>query len=365
MGRLINWALWGTGRLAHDVAEDFARAPNARLKAIGSRSQERAREFGRRHGIENAVVGLDRLVEDAGIDAVYVASPNARHVADSLAVIAAGKAVVCEKPFALDAEGAHRIAAAARERGVFCMEAMWTRFLPAVIEAKARIDRGDLGPLHLMQGNFAYAVAPSSHPALFDASSGGGALLDRGVYLVSLAQHFLGTPEHVDGIGQFDEGGADVQSAYHLRFSGGTVAALSASLLVHGSNEVDIFGERGRLRLHDPFYGAQRLSWQPSFREERAESASRGGWKASLRGSAGARTARAVLDPLVQRLRGRRTRLMSFAGHGYQFELAHASQCIAAGRKESNLLPLSDSLAVMETMDQLRGCLASKRRLGA
>ena len=264
MGGVTHWGLWGTGRLAHDVAEDFAWATNAALKAVGSRTEQRARDFAREHDIEGHVAGLEGLLRDSALDAIYVASPNAMHVADCLAVIAAGKAVICEKPFALDADGARRIADAARERDVFCMEAMWTRFIPSVIEAKARIDRGDLGAVRLLQGNFAYAVAPKSAPALFDPASGGGALLDRGVYLISLAHHFLGVPDAVDGIAQTHPSGVDAQGTYQLRFPSGAVAAFSASLGVHGSNDFHVFGERGRLCLHDPFYRARRLSLQPS-----------------------------------------------------------------------------------------------------
>ena len=285
------------------------------------------------------------------------------HVADCLAVIAAGKAVVCEKPFALDAVGARRIADAARERDVFCMEAMWTRFIPSVIEAKARIDRGDLGAVRLLQGNFAYAVAPRSAPALFDPASGGGALLDRGVYLISLAHHFLGVPDAVDGIAQTHPSGVDAQSTYQLRFPGGAVAAFSASLGAHGSNDFHVFGERGRLCLHDPFYRARRLSFQPSEVPHDAPASSRptAAWKASLRGSAAAQAARSALDPLLQRLSGRRTVSMSFPGHGYQFELIEASRCIDAGLRESPVMPLADSIAVMETIDSLARSFAAKR----
>ena len=366
MGGVTTWGLWGTGPLAHQVAEDFARTTNAVLKAVGSRSEARARDFAGAHRIERSVAGLDALLHDTALDAIYVASPNAVHVADCLSVIAAGKAVVCEKPFALDADGARRVAEAARARGVFCMEAMWTRFMGTVIEAKARVDRGDIGAVRLLQGNFAYAVSAKRAPALFDAAAGGGALLDRGVYLISLAHYLLGAPEAVDGLAQFHPSGVDEQSTYELRFAGGALAALSASLCTHGSNEFHIFGERGRLCLHDPFYRAHRLSHQPSYApgDESGSTGPGAGWKTSLRRSAAAQAARAALDPLVQRLKGRRTVSMSFPGHGYQFELAEASRCIAAGLTESPVMPLADSIAVMQTMDDLRRSFAVKRESG-
>jgi predicted dehydrogenase len=359
----VTWGLWGTGRLAHQVADDFARTRNAILKAVGSRSGARARDFAREHGIERHAAGLDALLHDTALDAIYVASPNAQHVADCLSVIASGKAVVCEKPFALDAEGASRIADAARLRGVFCMEAMWTRFMPSVVEAKARVDRGDLGAVRLLQGNFAYGVTSKNAPALFDPASGGGALLDRGVYLISLAQHFLGAPEQVDAVAQFHASGVDEQSTYELRFAGGAVGAFSASLCVCGSNEFHVFGELGRLCLHDPFYRAHRLSYRPSkaASDEPDSMRSRSSWKAPLRASAVAQAARATLHPLIEHLAGRRTVSMSFPGHGYQFELDEASRCIAAGLIESPVMPLADSIAVMQTIDDLRRSFEAKR----
>ena len=366
MGRVIRWGLWGTGRLAHDVADDFSRATNAVLTSVGSRSDERSRAFARDHRIARSVAGLDALLTDGELDAIYVASPNAMHVDDCLAVMAAGKAVVCEKPFALDAAGAGQIAAAARERGVFCMEAMWTRFIPAVVEAKLRIDRGDLGAVRLLQGNFAYAVAPTSSPALFDPAAGGGALLDRGVYLISLAQHFLGVPSDVSGIAQEHASGVDEQSTYQLRFASGAIASFSASLRAHGSNDFQVFGERGRIALHDPFYRARRLSFQPSRvpPDAPASATTPSGWKSALRGSSAAQAARAALDPLLQRLSGRTTTSMSFPGHGYQFELAEASRCIASGLTESPVMPLAESIAVMETLDALKRSFAAKREPG-
>jgi predicted dehydrogenase len=359
VGDVIGWGIWGTGKVSHQVADDFALVPGAVLRAVGSRSEERARLFAQGHRIERHCAGLADLLRDQGLDAIYVASPSTRHVDDCLTIIASGKAVLCEKPFALDAAEALRVTTAAIDRGVFCMEAMWTRFIPAVVQLKTLVDRGHLGSIRMLQGNFAYAVAPESVPRLFQRSTAGGALLDRGVYLLSLAQHLLGSPEHVQGVARFGPGGADENSAYQLTYQSGAVASFSASLRVRGSNEFSVFTDRARLRLHDPFYRAHRLSVQPNAAPAADDVAGARGWKDVLRASPMLKGARRRLDPLVERLRGSRDHTFMFAGNGYQFELAEASRCIAAGLTESPTMPLRDSVEVLRTVDALAASFVS------
>ena len=137
---MIRWGIWGTGVIAHQVASDFRLVSGAVLHAVASRTVERAGQFASRHGIARSYGGLEPLLSDAEVDVVYVATPNYRHAEDCLACIQAGKAVLCEKPFALNLAEARQIVDAAQQRKVFCMEAMWMRFIPAVMEAKRLID---------------------------------------------------------------------------------------------------------------------------------------------------------------------------------------------------------------------------------
>jgi len=358
MKSVIRWGIWGTGAIAHSVASDFRMANGALLHAVASRTEERAKEFASEHRAARWYEGLDSLLKDTEVDVVYVATPNHRHLEDCLACIRAGKSVLCEKPFALNLAQAQLIANAARLHKVFCMEAMWTRFIPAVIEAKRCIDAGDIGPLRLIQGNFAYPTPRGNESRLFDIKLGGGALLDRGVYLVSLVQHLLGVPDLIRGATVLGPTGVDEQSSYQLVFAGGALADLAASLLVRGTNDFLICGERGSLRLYEPFFCAHRMVVQSyAYQEDvQRDSTKRGARKLvqRLRNKPTVKALRRRLGPLLEVLHRKWIRSFPFAGNGYQFELMEVNRCLREGRIESAIMPLNDSLEVMRLMDALR-----------
>jgi predicted dehydrogenase len=348
---MIRWGIWGTGAIAHQVAGDFPLARGGVLHAVASRTLDRSQSFAARHGIAKSYAGLEPLLNDAEVDVVYVATPNDRHAPDSLACIQAGKAVLCEKPFALNLAQAQQVAQAARERKVFCMEAMWTRFIPAVSEAKRCIDAGAIGSVRMMQGNFAYPVSAALKDRVFDPEHGGGAMLDRGVYLISLAQHLLGAPQSARGAKSVGTTGVDEQSTYQLTYAGGALADFTASLRARGSNEVIISGDRGMLRLCDPFYCAHRLVLR-SYGEPAAgqtHSVSK-----SVRDTPALKAIRRRMSPLINVLQRGEVRSFPFAGNGYQFELMEVNRCLGDKRTESKVMGLNDSLAVMQTMDLLR-----------
>ena len=358
---MIRWGIWATGTIARQVASDFRLVRGAALHAVASRKIERAKSFASRYGVVRFYEGLEPLLRDPEVAAIYIATPNHRHLADCLACIEAGKAVLCEKPFALSLAQAQRIVTAARERRVFCMEAMWTRFIPAVVEAKRWIDSGAIGAVRLVQGNFAYPVLAGPNSRFFDPKLGGGALLDRGVYLISIAQHLLGSPQSVRGIACIGASGVDEQSAYQLVWPDGAMADLSASLRVYGSNELIIAAEDGLLRLPEPFYRAHRLILKSHPRRHfvadgpdppKTRVAQKIFQTVHQLPAAGLLQRR--LGPLLTVFRRGRVRTLPFAGNGYQFELSEVTRCLREKRTESPVMSLDDSLAVMRTMDALR-----------
>ncbi len=186
----MNWGILGTGAIAAQFAEALARVPGARLTAVGSRDPARARAFGAPRGAGLVAADAADLARFAEVDVVYVATPNHRHEADALAVIAAGKSVLVEKPLATDA-------GAARARGVFAMEGLWSLCLPAYREAFDRIARGEIGAFRGMSGSFCVPVAHDPASRFWDPAQGGGALLDRGIYLVALAFALFDDPRPV------------------------------------------------------------------------------------------------------------------------------------------------------------------------
>lgn len=357
----IRWGIWGTGAIAHSVSADFPLVKGAVLQAVASRTGEHAQRFAARYGVPKSYTGIEPLLNDSEVDVIYVATPNSRHMQDSVACMEAGKAVLCEKPFALNLAEAQKIAGTARQCKVFCMEAMWTRFIPAVIEVKRLIDSGAIGPVRLMQGNFAYPVPAGVDSRFFDADAGGGALLDRGVYLISLAQHLLGAPESIGGSSFLGPTGVDEQSAYQLVYKGGALADFAASLRTRGTNEVTISGERAVIRMCEPFYRAHRIVTQ-SFATPQANTAvepAAGGWK----DSASIKALLRRLSPLLEVLQRGRVQTFPFPGNGYQFELQHVTDCLKEQRLESAIMPLSDSLEVLRTMDVLRAQMYTQNQI--
>ncbi len=357
MGQVIRWGIWGTGAIAHALAGDMKLAGGAMLQAVASRTGDRARRFASHYGAVKSYAGIDPLLNDPEVDAIYIATPNHRHMDDSLACIQAAKAVLCEKPFALNLAQAERIASAARQRKVFCMEAMWTRFIPAVIEAKRAIDSGAIGPIRLMQGNFAYPIAPTPEANILNRELGGGALLDRGVYLVSLAQHLLGAPVSVRASACFGPTGVDEQSAYQLVFTSGALADFAASLRTRGTNEAVISGDHGVLRLCEPFYRTHRLITR-TFAQPAPSSGGDGepqpaGFLRGVIQSPAATSLRRRLSPVLDVLQRGRVQSFPFPGNGYQFQIQHVSDCLRQQRTESPIMPLNDSLEVMRIMDLL------------
>jgi predicted dehydrogenase len=354
----VGWGIWGTGAIAREVASDFPMVPGARLQAVASRTLAHAQQFALRHGVPRSSAGLDSLLSDPSVDVIYIATPHTRHAQDALACIQAGKAVLCEKPFTVNAAQAERVVDAARERGVFCMEAMWTRFIPAVVSARDRVRGGSLGAVRLIQGNFAYPAVFDPNGRLFDRALAGGALLDRGVYLVSMCQHLLGSPLSVHGSALLGTSGVDEQSAYHLTHQDGSLANLSASIRVQGSNDFQIFGERGSLRLVEPFYRAHRLELSVARAPASAPHASTAqGFatriKQGLRGSATLKGLRRR-GHWLEHLRPKAGISLPFPGNGYQFEIAEVTRCLQHGLLESPTMPLGESINVMRTMDTLR-----------
>ncbi len=193
----IRWGVVGPGRIAEKVVEDFAVVDGARAVAVASRSLDRARAFAARHGIERAHGSYADILADPEVDVLYVATPHPQHHAIALGALRAGKALLIEKAFTATTAGAAEIVDVARETGVFVMEAMWTRFQPAIVAVRDLIADGAIGEVRSVQADLGVAREYDPSDRLFDPALGGGALLDLGVYVVSFAQMVLGTPERV------------------------------------------------------------------------------------------------------------------------------------------------------------------------
>ena len=212
------------------MARDFGHVPDATLLAVASRSTERAEAFAAEHGVERAYGSYPAIMADPDVDVIYISTPHPQHLQVALAAIAAGKAVLVEKTFTATVAGAEQLVDAARTAGVFAMEAMWTRFQPAIVEARRLIDEGAIGEVRHVQADLGVDRPYDPTDRLFDPAQGGGALLDLGVYVVSFAQYFLGVPDRVEVVGSLAPTGVDAEAGLLLAYADGKAASLLISL---------------------------------------------------------------------------------------------------------------------------------------
>jgi predicted dehydrogenase len=272
--------------------------------------------------------------------------------------LSAGKSVLCEKPFACTAADAKEVFDFAKSKNLFCMEALWTRFLPIMQKAKALIEAGELGQIHHFTAEFGFKVPFEEGSRYFSKSMGGGAMLDRGVYVVSLAHYFLGKPNRVSGMSFNGKTGVDEHTSCMLGFPNGATALLSASLKVQTANEIVIYGENGTLKIHAPLYRPTRMTLTKTGAAQvsnvdagiRPESTSE-----KLLNKSWFKKIFFKVEPALKNLRGSGNNiLLPYEGNGYNYEAAEVVRCLQAGLKESPIHTFNDVLDVLETMDKLK-----------
>ena len=317
MADRVGWGILGTGRIAVKFADDLQHAPGAALTAVGSRSAETAETFGRRFRIPHRHASYEALVNDPDVDVVYVSTPHGLHAENTRLALEAGKAVLCEKPFTLNARQANETIALSRQRSLFLMEAMWTRFLPTIVDLRRMLADGLLGDVRLLAADFGLQFALEPGRWLFAPDLGGGALLDLGVYPVSLASMVFGPPTLITSLAAMGETGVDEQAGIVFRYPQGQIACLYATSRVTTPTEATLVGTRGRLRIQAPMFSPE-------------------GVTLSFPGQKDRRVTRHI------------------RGIGLHYQATEVMRCLTEGKRESNVMPLDESLAVMETLDAIR-----------
>jgi predicted dehydrogenase len=312
----VRWGILATGVIAERFTADLAQLAGAEVVAVGSRSLESAQDFARRHTIERAYGSWRELAEDADVDVVYVATPHSAHLAATRLCLSAGRAVLCEKPFTLDRASAAGLVELARARGLFLMEAMWMRTIPAIRRIVELVAQGAIGEVRHVAADFAMAgPVPPGH-RLRAPELGGGALLDLGVYPVTFAHLFLGPPDHIQAWGGLFPEGTDESTGILLGYDGGAVASLYCGLRGATAGRAVVAGTDGRIEI------AGRFHCPAEFTLVRGDEATR------------------IEAP--------------FAGNGMNYEAAEVMRCLRAGLLESPLVPHADTLAVLATLDEVR-----------
>src|SRR5215211_5790497 len=256
----LRWGILGTGRIAGIFAEGLQSVEDAELVAVGSRTDAVAQAFGRRFGAARSHASYAALANDPDVDVIYVATPHTLHRENTLLCLAAGKPVLCEKPFAINAGEATEMIAAARERGLFLMEAMWTRFLPHIVRLRELLAAGTIGEVRMLKANFCFRTDFNPRGRLFDPALGGGGLLDVGIYPVSLASMILGPPERIVSMAELGATGVDEQAALLFGYPAGQLAVLTAATRTSTPHEALICGTAGQIRILHPWWAPSRMT---------------------------------------------------------------------------------------------------------
>jgi predicted dehydrogenase len=312
----IAWGILGPGNISKKFATGLDSVPDAKIMAVGSRNLKRANEFADAFNIPTAYDSYEALVADPNVDVIYIGTPHSFHKEHTLLCLNAGKHVLCEKPFAINTAEASEMIAAARENGLFLMEAMWSRFLPTLVKTRTLIADGAIGEVRMVQADFGFRAGVNPEGRLFNPALGGGALLDVGIYPLSLAHMVLGTPDRLTSLAHLGETGVDEGTAFILGYDQGQMAVLSTAIRTNTPHEAFIIGTSGWIKIHGPWWASDNLTLQINGQED------------------------IISCPIV--------------GNGYNYEAEEVGSCIRSGRLESEIMPLDETLAIMRLMDEIR-----------
>jgi predicted dehydrogenase len=306
------WGFLGASGIANAMANDFALA-GLNIRAVAARDLNRAQAFANNHDIETAYGDYNQLVNDPTIDIIYVSTLNHVHFEHALLAIRAGKHVLVEKPFTMNAHEAQLLQAEAKLHDVMVMEAMWTRFLPSHLELQKVIETNELGEIRLLQASHNQLLTHIER--LQDPAVGGGAMLDLGIYPLSFAYRILGSPTAIHANGKLTPRGVDEWAAVSLEYASGAGALLTTCMSAAGSTTAEIIGTKARIEIDGPFYN--NVSWR-------------------------------VIAPDNTVIREYNPEPN---GRGMQHQALHFEECLSKGLKESPILPLGESVQIMKAMD--------------
>jgi predicted dehydrogenase len=324
MERKIRWGILGTGAIARKFAEALQVLPDAELVAVGSRALRTAKKFAKAFHISHQHPSYDQLANDPDVNIVYIATPHPLHMENTILCLNAGKAVLCEKPLEINANRARQMINLAREKKLFLMEAMWTRFLPIIAKVREWLQQELIGPVRMLHADFGFSGDWQPQHRLLNPQLAGGALLDIGVYTLSLSSMVFGRPpEKITSLAHIGQTGVDEQSSMILRYDEGQLAVLSCAVKTQTPQQTLIAGTKGMIRIHSPFWSATMAT-------------------ISVEGKK---------DQTVK---------LPHECNGFEYEIREVMQCLRADKLESDVMPLNESVQIMQTMDEIRTQLQLK-----
>jgi predicted dehydrogenase len=261
MSQQIRWAILGTGKIANRFASSLNNIPDkAELLAVGSRTKEKGDAFAEKYDIPRRYVGYENVVKDPDIDIVYVATPGVNHKKDVMMCLEHGKHVLCEKALTINSKEAQEVINFAREKNLFLMEAMWTRFFPLHVKVRSLLRENVIGQVNAIVINFTAKPPFDLDNRFFNLNLGASVLLDTGSYGISWAFSLLGKPQEIVGLAHFGESGADYQMACLMKYQTGQLVSILSSQVSYDYKEATIIGTDGRIEIHDPWYKPEKMT---------------------------------------------------------------------------------------------------------
>lgn len=317
----VNWAIIAPGNIADKFATALQGAANAVPYSVASRTPEKAAAFANKHSFEAYADSYDELINDPKVDAIYIASPHMLHAEQSMACLKAAKAVLCEKPMSVNSHDAQKVVSMARQQNTFFMEAVWTRFMPVHKKIQEWIQTGRVGEVQMVQASFGFAREFTATHRLFDPQLAGGALLDIGIYPITMAQIALGgMPSKISALAALGQSGVDENLAMLLHYPQGQIATLNATLKANTSWDAWIFGSEGC--IHIPLF------WF-------AQSAT-------------------LFTGSMPALKEIEKCTYPHKVNGYEYEIEEVHRCLDQGLLESPHMSWQESIRVLNIMDEVR-----------
>jgi len=316
MTKIHKWGILGAARIAHKFAEGLKILPNAERYAVAARSLERAKTFKEKHGFTKAFGSYEEMLADPDLDVVYIATTNNLHYEHTMMCLEAGKAVLCEKPFASDLSQVKQMVEKAREKNVFLMEALWSRFIPSTIQFKEQVENGAIKRPMLLQCDFGFISPFDPYNRIYNPELGGGSIPDIGIYPIFTAMYLFGKPESIEVMSVAAPTGTDWTTSILFKHKKKEISMLTSSFEMILDNEARVYGEGGYLKLHSMFHMPTRLTLRTND--------------------------------------GRETDIpLNHVGNGYNYEAAEVMDCLDKGLIESPSLPHAFSIELMEVLEEV------------
>lgn len=319
MKKTIKWGILGCGGIAHKFAKSAAVLNDVQVVAAASNTPGKAESFAQKHAIQNYYSDYAGLLKNDEVDAVYVATTHNFHYENVKQVLEANKPVLCEKPFTVNAREMKALMALAEQKQLFMMEGMWTRFLPAIVQVRNWLAEDIIGTVKQIRATFGFLFPFDPDHRLYNLDLAGGALLDAGIYPLSFANMVMKQPPiEIKAIGEIGTAGADEQSSYLLKYETGCLAFLNATVNAPVASRAEVIGTKGSITIPKDFLNTQEV-WLELNDQEPVQ------YKFPFPDSV-----------------------------GFKFEIDAASESIRNGLLQNEIMPLTDTLQLMETIDEIK-----------